>query len=178
MIISNSYSDNAKKDEKGYFLYGTDGSKLYGPVYSLSIINDDYYSATTGYVSTSTYYLNRTADPLKDVKGMIIDTTGKEVLNDTKYVAYSGQEHVYTGMSIKITEKKTDDDDDDELNYSYSYGTKDVEIKYAIFDKDFNKIADDLEEDDVDTTNKKYFCIHKGDSYKYYNMDGKEIYSE
>lgn len=178
MIIGNSYSDDVDDDEKGYFLYGADGSKIYGPVYSISILNDDHYSVSTGYVSTSTYYLSRTKDPFKDVKGMIIDATGKEVLNDTKYIAYSGQKNVYLGMTVKIGENTDDDDDEDEEKNSYSYGTYDVEIKYAFFDKDFNKIAEDIEEDDVNTSHDKYFIIHKGDSYKYYNMDGKEIYSE
>jgi hypothetical protein len=109
---------------------------------------------------------------------MIIDATGKEVLNDTKYIAYSGQKNVYLGMTVKIGENADDDDDEDKEKNSYSYGTYDVEIKYAFFDKDFNKIAEDIEEDDVNTSHDKYFIIHKGDSYKYYNMDGKEIYSE
>jgi hypothetical protein len=75
-------------------------------------------------------------------------------------------------------EDKDDDDDEGKEKNNYSYGTYGVEIKYAFFDKDFNKIAEDIEEDDVNTSHDKYFIIHKGDSYKYYNMDGKEIYSE
>ena len=105
------------------------------------------------------YFLAQSGSPYYDdnVKYTLLDSQGKELKSGTEYSEYAVEKH---GL---IFARKLEEGN----RYTY---------KYVFLDKDLKPVIE-FGSSDVDMKD-EYFRIKDGEKYRYFNMSGKEFYSE
>ena len=131
-----TYSSCKNKRESGDYLFDTEGKKIYGPVYNLDYVNENYFMYQTG----SRYYD-------EDIKYGLLDRDGKEVLSNAEYVDYDS-----TDSGVIAARKETDNgyvyvvlDKDFNVITEFAYRDADFYNDYCVIKKDDSRIYYNLD---------------------------------